>query len=546
MKKRKVLPFVIAFDMAASILISGCSTAEKPAANAEDPAGEVATSTGPKTITIGASQAGFDVSPFAGSSEIRFSTERMLWGMIAMGADENASTLDTFDLGIAKSLDIVDDTTVNVEIYDYIKDSKGNEIKASDVKFSYETMIETAVLPAVASSLESVEVTGDYTLTFRFADNAVGKKEYTFSKVPIISQAWYESASDEERSTDPATTGPYKVKSFETGSRLILEKVENYWQTDESLIPNQQQTVFDEINYVVIAEATQRSIALENGEIDSCNVTALDISRFMDADGKALDGWTVAYRSSVGGNYLFLNMAEGSTLQSNPKLREAICYAIDRESMRLGAGETATSSFCINNYGTPALNGYSEDIEFYDYDLEHAKQAFAESGCQNGLKLKALYSQGLLCSKGMPVIQANLAEIGIELELIGVDQALFNTYKNDPQQWDLILDYKGAGNGYVTYMFTSAFDNRGRQWGTNFTTDETLQELAIKASTEFSQENCDAFQNELKNQYQVIPLFTSYTYNVAQDGITEIVYSSDTQISPNCYKVASDYQSVVK
>ena len=548
MKKRSILSLILAMVLTISMLLAGCGKQDiAPVSSAKsDEAASPTVEAAKRTITIGASQAGFDVSPFASGSEVRFTTERMLWGLIALGGQLGDNTLDTFQLGVAKSIKTPDDVTVEVELYDYIKDSKGNEIKASDVKFSFDTMIATGVLPAVANAIESIDVTGEYTVTLHFTDNSVGKKEQCLARVPIISQKWYESASEEERSTDPATTGPYRVKTFETGSRLVLEKVENYWQTDASLIPTQQQSNFDEITFAVISEGTQRSIALENGEIDVAPIDAQGISRFMNEDGTAAKGWTVSRRSAIGGYYMFLNMAEGSLLQSTPKLREAICYAIDSESVRLGAGETKTSGAVLNSYGTPALKGYNEDFVFYGQNLDHAREAFGEAGCEKGLKLKVLYSQGGTAAKGMPVIQANLAEIGIDLELIGVDQALFNSYKNEPRQWDLMVDYKGAGNGFVSYMFTSAFDNRGRAWGTNFTTDKTLEELAIKASTEFSQENCDAFQQELKSQYQVVPLYYGYSYMVAQDGILDIVLSSDNYVSPNCFKVADDYQSVVK
>lgn len=52
---------------------------------------------------------------------------------------------------------------------------------------------------------------------------------------PIVTQAAYE-ASPDQMAVDPVTTSPYRVTSYQTGSKITMEYTGAYWQTDESLV----------------------------------------------------------------------------------------------------------------------------------------------------------------------------------------------------------------------------------------------------------------------------------------------------------------------
>lgn len=543
--KKKALSFIMVLTMAASLLV-GCGSSD-----GKDSGNAAGTENGGgsdfKSVTVVNEQSGLDISPFAGRNRLIMSAGQELYASLALPS-EPGQELKDFQLDMAKSMNIVDDSTVEFELYDYITDSEGNKITAEDVKFSFDQMSAEGGIPAVSAAIEDVEVTGDYTFTMHFTDGAVGKKEFAISQVGIVSKEWYQNASAEEISSTPATTGPYYVSDFRTGSRVVLTKNENYWQTDESLIPKMHETVFDEINYIVITEAAQRTIAIENGEADVSPISPQDIDRFMNDDGTAKEGWSV-WQSTMPGLYaLFMNMDENSTspLASNIKLREAVAYALDRESIRLGAGQTATSGAIVNGYTSPGLAGYNPDFEYYTYDIDRAQKAMDESGAKD-VTLKLLYSTDIGITGAETVIQQNLSQIGIKVDLVPTDQALFNTYKYDSSQWDLMIDYKGAANGFSTFMFTSAFDSSAYENGAvNFSHDTTLESLALTAASDFTQENVDAFQEYLRDQYQIVGLFYMNNYVVGQDGFEEIGYDGALDLNINSSVLKENWKSVVR
>lgn len=508
----------------------------------------LADSEAPRTITVTSSQAGFDISPFSAGNVMKGTTNEAMYSALFYSPYPGAP-IDEYQGAIGKSFEIVDETTISIELYDYVTDSQGNTIDANDVKYSYAASAQAGDNPSVAQAVSEVVVDDDMHVTIKLTNAAVGVMESVITSVNIIDGDWFENASAEDRSLNPATTGPYRVQEAVPGSRVVLEKLDNYWQTDESLIPDVQKANFDVVNFMIITEPTQCTIALENGEVDLSQIQASEVERFMNEDGTAKDGWTIYSYDLQMFRVLFFNMdpASGSPLADNIKLREAVTYAIDRESVRLGAGETATSGGNVMALGSPSQAGYDPDWEYYEYDVERAKQALADAGYSEGeLTLRLLYSADTAHNGACTVIQSNLAEIGINCELVGVDMALFNTYKYDSSQWDIILDAKG-GSAYITDTWTQLFDSSGYEnGGVNFNQDKTIEQLAIDASLDFTEENLNAFNDYLMSQYQAVGLYYSRRFNVAQNGITEI--AKDASWNPNVWSstVADDYQSVVK
>lgn len=550
MKGKRILALALALVMC--LTLAACASnppKETTPGSSTDPTGETGepvTNT-PESLTYAVQQSSLLVSPYAPNSSTRFYLREALNGYLALPAKAGL-TVEEFDMDIAKSLKVVDDLTIEFELYDYVKDNKGNEIKASDVAFSFKACAESGNYPNVVSSVDSVDVTGDYTGTIHFKNGQIGRKEYAISNCAIVSEAWYSQASDEEISTAPASLGTYYVSDYVTGASVTCDKVTDYWQTDASLIPTTKRPGVNQIVFVVNAEPSQRVIALENGEVDATLINGADIHRFINDDLSAVDGYTVYRAPAIGGWFLFLNMDENgpSALAKNPKLREAICYGVDRESVMRAAGISSVSGLLLSSFGAPALAGYWDDPDYYTYDVDRAKQAMAESGLSD-VELTAVYVADAGRAAALAVVQENLRELGINLNLKSVDQALLSTVKDDSSEWDILFDYKAASNGYVSYMFTAAFDSSNHKNGAvNFSHDKHLEELALAAATDFTEDNCIAFNKYLRDQYELIGLYSEYEFYVAQDGITQIGYDAAYYPVFQASTFAPDYKSVAR
>ena len=113
------------------------------------------------------------------------------------------------------------------------------------------------------------------------------------------------------------------------------------------------------------------------------------------------------------------------------------------------------------------------------------------------LLIRILTQPAFNLDKVAEVIQAALQEIGINSKIVNVEDALYQTYKTDSKQFDLILDIKGTDD-YCTFPWSLLFDNRSFDGQTaNFIKDDKLQELMEKSlSTDtHNEDSVNEFEN---------------------------------------------------
>ena len=263
---------------------------------------------------------------------------------------------------------------------DFIYRTDGNHIMASDVKYSYDYAKECGTVTKM-HYIDSVEVIGDYTVRLKTSSNAIGVWEYALTNVYIVSEKAHTESGDSFATTS-CGTGPYKVGKYTPSSTLELIKKEDYWQTDNSLLPAMYKANADRVIYNVISESTQMGIAMENGSIDMIlSITGSEVDRFADDQGNAYDGYNVYSTLNTLIDCMFFNMDEGSIFSDNLALRQAILYAIDTTGLVTvaldGRGEPCYA------FGSSVYADYVDDWighDYYNQDVERAKSLLAESG----------------------------------------------------------------------------------------------------------------------------------------------------------------------
>ena len=128
---------------------------------------------------------------------------------------------------------------------------------------------------------------------------------------------------------------------------------------------------------------------------------------------------------------------------------------------------------------------------------------------------------------------------------LAVDQALFNTYKNDSTQWDLIIDVKGSGTGHVVGMWDTLFNPENYTNGSVcFTHDDKLVELLNVVKEDASDENLKVFNDYITENAIAKGLFSSVFSYVTQSGITDLPQGPLLPVYGAC-NFTDDYQSVV-
>lgn len=368
---------------------------------------------------------------------------------VAIGVFEKLGEADKqggFHLLMLKSIEQIDDLSYDCELWDFITDFNGNNIKAEDVKWSIQTYIDNGNLGAVAK-LDNIEVTGDYTFIWHNKEPfSVGEYQKQLSNPSIYSRASYEADPD-HFAKNPIGTGPYKVKEFMEGSYGIYEANEDYWYNnidDEAWLAENDYVTryqnFKEIRCDVISDASARAIALENGAVDACSgMNLADVANYVDVPELTVVDVPVDPPVSF-----YFNFNEASPC-SDVNLRKAICTAIDNAAVAAGIDAPAFPAYGISPRMIDAPKDWTTGREYYDYDVEKAKEYLAQSN-YNGETLVILYSDMDMRGQATVLVQSMLNEVGIKADLLMAEMATMQEIQYDWTKWDMRFDTFGGGS----------------------------------------------------------------------------------------------------
>jgi microcin C transport system substrate-binding protein len=208
----------------------------------------------------------------------------------------------------------------------------GEPITADDVIFSLEKLREEGrpLYRFYYQSVSAVEKLDPLTVKFTFGDTENRELPLIVGELPILPKHYWEGRDFTAATLEPPLgSGPYKVKSFEPGRFVEMERVKDYWGED---IPVRRGTDnYDTIRYEYFRDRTIAREALKAGQIDY----------FWENSAKE---WATAYEvpvvqagllqrqrildQSSGGMQAFYMNARRPQF-SDPLVRRALAYAFD-------------------------------------------------------------------------------------------------------------------------------------------------------------------------------------------------------------------------
>jgi len=324
-----------------------------------------------------------------------------------------------------ESIEQVDAQTISFTLkpgfkwYDATSHEEIGELTAEDVKFSLERIL-TSEWKDKAAALDNVEVTGTYTgvihLNAPFA--AIWYTWITDGTGVIICKSAVEMIETPNfEGLAPFYCGPYRTKEWVQSQFWEIEANPN-WTGTPAHIPS--------VRVLIITEDKSAEIAFEAGEIDITFVTIESIPRYQESVPEG--GVLTVYPAS---QWYWMGMNTEHPLLQDIRVRQAIQYAIDVDTIIEGAwGGVPTRA---RGVVTPGLIGYREETKFEKANPDKARELLAEAGV-DGLKIQLKTINLADRMAAAQIIQANLADVGIELEIIPMDPGPF---------WNLGLESEG-------------------------------------------------------------------------------------------------------
>ena len=160
----------------------------------------------------------------------------------------------------------------------------------------------------------------------------------------------------------PNGTGPYKLKSWEKGQRIVFEANPNYWGT-KALTPNLEFRWSD--------QAAQRWLELQSGNVDGIDNPGTDDIAAIKADSN------VKFYDREGLNTLYIGMNVLDEPWTNEKVRQAIAMGINRQQI---VDNYYPEGSEVATHFTPCSIPFAcEGEETWGFDAAAAKQMLTDA-----------------------------------------------------------------------------------------------------------------------------------------------------------------------
>jgi len=373
----------LAAGMVSLLALAGCT------AEAQDPAAD-ADRTARVSVAAPAAVTQWDVARNVGGPEL--SVLKLVYDTIT-DVDESmqpvprlATEWTTEDSGRTYDFTLRDDVVF----------TDGTEFTAAVAKENIDRMmtLEGSTLRAGLANVESVSVVDEHVLRIVQKSADVSLPAILADRYGVMmSPASWESGEVPV----PVGSGPYVWVAEQQKVSLTLDRNEDYRDVDSVHLAG--------VDIQVMEDPLARLNAVKSGAADMSLVGADQIE-----EAAALPGFSL-YRQKFNQRIITIN-PELEPALADPRVRLALNLAIDREGIvngvLFGEGEAAYQPL------PSGVFGHTEGIKG-SYDPERARQLLEEAGYGDGLKFHFV-SQPVL-QKEAEVLQANWAEIGVEIEL---------------------------------------------------------------------------------------------------------------------------------
>jgi peptide/nickel transport system substrate-binding protein len=325
----------------------------------------------------------------------------------------------------------------------------GEKLTASDVKYTFERILNPKTASSYASSytsIDTIEAASPTSVVFHLKEPFAPFLTNLAQNGEIVNQKAIE-AQDPTR--HPVGTGPFKFVEWVQGDHITLAKSDTYFQKGKPYL--------DTIMFKFLAVDQSRIQGLQAGTLDW--VDAVPLNQLTALKKNKAYTYVTSARAGIPD---FLAMNTSVAPFNNKLLRQAVAAAVDRKEILaiayFGAGEAGTMEVPSGSEwhsGTPPYQNGP--------DLVKAKQLMAQAGYPNGLTVTylSLPQYPELQTTGV-VLRDQLKKIGITVNLqqlevtVWFDRYAKGNYQMTSAYWSGTID---PDNFYSTQLVTGSPNN---------------------------------------------------------------------------------------
>lgn len=246
----------------------------------------------------------------------------------------------------------------------------------------------------------------------------------------------------------PVGTGPYQLETWNQTDFVKVKKFNGYWQQG---LPK-----LDTITWRPVVDNNTRAAMLQTGEAQFAFPIPYEQAPLLAKNGKL----ELVASPSIMQRYISMNVTQKPF--DNPKVREAINYAINRQAL---------VKVAFSGYATPATGvlppsiAYSRQFQPWPYDPAKARELLKEAGYPNGFTT-ALWSSHnhSTAQKVLQFTQQQLAQVGIKAQVTAMDagQRASEVEAKGQKESGVRMFYTGwsASTGEANWALTPLFASK--------------------------------------------------------------------------------------
>jgi len=424
-----------------------------------------------------------------------------------------------------------DGLTYTFTLNDGVKFHNGQALTSADVKYTLDLVFSSNFAKSASfykgsgsekrSYVRSVEAADARTIVVTLIEPWVGLLS-NLVPVAIIPKDSYDS-----QKTHPLGTGPFKFVSYDNTQQVCdLEAFADYWQGAPKL---------PAVRVRVISDMNALQAELQAGRVD---IAPMPTSLSPDAVKRLEGDPNLQVKVFSGSNLNLLTINTASPPLDNVKVRQAIAYAIDRESLiknlLLGLGKIAHSIIPEESWS------YSPG-QTYSYDPARAKQLLDEAGFRDpdgdGPRMRfekpivyKLSGSSVAGRQYAGVIQNSLKEVGIPVEIQTAEQ---NTFLDELKRGNFQISYSQWVGGNQDPIFykdlfasseipTEARPSRNRSRYSNPELDALLNEAVNTFDRQKARGLYMKIQEIVSRDVPVLPLWYQSNVVIARKNVQNI------------------------
>ena len=434
---KKLLSLLLAIAMLAALFV-GCgttpevSTSETPSASENTPA-NTETSGGEATGVRDALPNNFTIdenSNLDADITIVQALDLVSWdiGVAGTGDPSNCyivpmvySILFNYDDNfkpipeLCESYERISDTEWHFKIHENVVCHDGVPLTAEDVAYSLNRTKAGSAVGALFRRVDEISQIDEYTIKIT-TDGPYPSLPSALSHPAclIVPKHYAEQAIANDDWSHPIGSGRYRFESRSIGEDIKLVRFDDYFNPDDKALNKS-------LTFKIIPEGSSRTIAIETGAADlNVDFDPVDYDRVVNNPEVAL--WQHDSRT-------VWHLGMDTTLEwlDNKLVRQAIAYAIDRDAcLQVGHNGLGIVAYNSSTIVPSCLGAVVNPLDMYSYNPEKAKQLMSEANCP-GFDTQIIVLRDET-ERVATLIQSYLAEIGINVEVVRIENAVWPSY----------------------------------------------------------------------------------------------------------------------